>query len=262
MRPVVSVVGPAGSAIARQLVAGQRLRFGACRCGACDLDLVVPAGAAGPPLGQVSANSDHWRLDNLGTAPLTVVDLEQPQSQITVVSGRVAAVVPFELAQIHDGELTLATVFGPEPVVQARVAAPCPAVQAAQVADRLDPEATYFAVLVALCEQRLHPAYGLSLVGDHAPLPTSPEIARALARRGVSITPRAVDAHIEYLIDKLRIQSSAPAGRAKRGWRKEALAAAALRRRLVRLDHLPAGLDQRPRVPQLPEPAASGKSRT
>lgn len=236
MRPVLSIVGVTGPA--GQLAAGQQLRFGACRCGVCDLDLVVPAGASGPVVGQVAAHPDHWRLDNLGSAPLTVMDLEQPRNQLTVGSGRAGAVVPFELSQIHDGELLLATVFGPEPAVARGGVAPCPAVGVARIPGDLDPAATYFAVLVALCEPRLRPPSGAVPASDHPPLPTSPEIARALARRGVAISPRAVDAHIEYLIDKLGIQSAEPAGRAKRGWRKEALAAAALRRRLVRPEHL------------------------
>lgn len=236
MRPVVSIVGPTGPG--GQLAAGERLRFGACRCGGCDFELLVPAGASGPVLGQVTAHPDHWRLDNLGAAPLTVVDLELSENQLTVASGRAGAVVPFELSQIHDGELLLATVFGPEPAVAHRGDAPCPAVGMVHIPGDLDPAATYFAVLVALCESRLRPPSGAARPSDHPTLPTSPEIARALARRGVAISPRAVDAHIEYLIEKLGLQSAEPAGRAKRGWRKEALAAAALRRRLVRPEHL------------------------
>jgi hypothetical protein len=130
MGPVVSIVGPLGpAATAYQLAAGQRLLFGACHCGACGFDLTVKVGQYGLPAGRVSAHPDHWRLDNLGQPALTVVDPEQPQNMITVVGGRVGTVIPFELAQIHDGQRLLMTVFGPEPVRLHRVATCCPAVE-------------------------------------------------------------------------------------------------------------------------------------
>jgi len=243
VRPVVSVMRPAGPTAARDLLPGQRLVFGACRCGTCRFDLVVPAGPAGPVIGRISAHPDHWRLDNLGVVPLAVVDLEQSQSTITVPVGRAGAVVPFELSQVHDGRQPLAIVFGPEPVPPDPFAA-CPAVSGPDPPGPLDPAATYFAVLVALCEPRLRTPAGTAPPEGSGSLPTSPEIARTLARRGILVTPRAVDAHIEYLVEKLGVRDAAPAtaaGRARRGWRKEAVVRAALREQLVRPEHIPAG---------------------
>ena len=247
MRPVVSIMRSAGRTAARHLSAGQRLRFGACGCGACRFGLVVPVGPAGPVIGTVSARRDHWRLDNLGRPALIVVDLEHPRSLITVPGGRVGAVVPFELAQIHDGEQPLVTVFGPEPAAGGGVAPLCPAVREYPPTGGLDPGATYFAVLVALCEPRLRRLARAAGPDNSTGLPTSPEIVRILAGRGIAITSRAVDAHIEYLVDKLGLRPAGPtaaAGRARRGWRKEAVAAAALRRRLVRPEHVPISTTQ------------------
>lgn len=234
----VSVMGGDGSAAAaHHLATGERLMFGACGCGACEFDLVVPVGPVGPAMGRISARRDHWRLDNLGSPPLVVVDLERPQNQVTVGRGHAGVAVPFELARIHDSGQPLATVFGPEPSVLQRTVSPCPAVQRTRQSCYLDPDTTYFAVLVALCEPRLSPLAGAATT-TAAVLPTSVEIARSLARRGIPITTRAVDAHIEYLVDKLGLRSAEPATRARRSWRKEALVGTALRRELVAPDYL------------------------
>lgn len=235
MRPVVSVMGSSGAASAvRHLAAGQQLRFGACRCGRCALDLVLPAEQV---TGRIRAYLDHWRLDNLGAVPMTVTDLEHSFHQLSVPSGRTEVVVPFELARIYIGDRPLATVFGPEPTVQP-LAKPCPAVRPAPPAGVLDRHTTYFAVLLALCEPRLR-----ALAGDGsapAALPTSAEIARDLRRRGRAVTTMAVDRHIDYLIGKLGLRPRDPMARARRSWRKEALVAAALRRGLVGPEHLTA----------------------
>jgi hypothetical protein len=91
---------------------------------------------------------------------------------------------------------------------------------------------------VSLCEPLLRAPSG-------AALPTSAEIARDLRRRGIPVTARAVDWHIEYLVDKLGLRPDRP-GRARRSWRKEALAAAALRLALVGTEHLGVGAARQP----------------
>lgn len=235
MRPVVSVQaegGPGRARRVRHLQPGQAVRFVACACRACESDLVIPVPRRIPAAGRVTAHPDHWRLDNPGPAPLTVSNLELSQDLITVPGGRAGVVVPFELAGVDAGQHRLVTVFGPEPAGQPVGIRLCPGCPGLGAERSLDPEATYFAVLVALCEPRLRRAVD-------APLPTSAEIAQRLEQQGVVITPRAVDWHIEYLVDKLGVRPGSLRGRAKRSWRKEAVAAAALRGLLVGSEHLP-----------------------
>lgn len=243
MRQMVSVsvqsavAGGAGAgraAAVRHLHPGESVLFAACGCGGCRYDLVVPvpAGVA-IGVGRITAGTDHWRLDNPGPAPLVVEDLEQPPDLITAPAGRAGVVVPFELARVGTGQQPLVTVFGPEPADGAAPVRPCrSATGLAGPGRRLDPQAIYFAVLVTLCEPRLRQSADASL-------PTSAEIAQRLARRGITVSPRAVDWHIEYLADKLGLRPAGLEPRPRRGWRKEAVAAAALRRLLVRPEHVP-----------------------
>lgn len=233
MRPAVSVMVPGGSPTAVwHLLPGQLLQFGECHCGRCQIDLLVPVSRAEPVAGRVRAYHDHWRLDNLGVPALTVTDLEQPCHRLLVVSGRTGMVVPFELGRVFAGDQPVATVFGPEPA-RGSLQAPCPATPSATHRNDLDPDTTYFAVLVALCEPRLRPAVENSEYPAAATLPTSAEIAQALCRQGRSVTTAAVDRHIDYLVSKLDLRPRDPQQRRKRGWRKEALASAALARGLV-----------------------------
>lgn len=238
MRPVVSVQCSAGasrSVAVGHLCPGQSVRFTGCACGGCQADLVVPAPPGTGGTGRVTAHPDHWRLDNPGPVPLVVENLEQPPGLVTVPAGRAGVVIPFELARVSasSGRTPLVTVFGPEPAGVAAPAPACPYAAGGVGPDRqLDPAATYFAVLVALCEPRLRESVD-------AVLPTSAEIAQRLAQRGITVSPRAVDWHIEYLTEKLDLRASGQIGRPRRGWRKEAVAAAALRRLLVRPEHVP-----------------------
>jgi hypothetical protein len=236
MRPVVSVQCAAGFGRAvevRHLCPGQSVLFAGCGCRRCQFDLVVPATPGATGIGRVTAHPDHWRLDNPGPVPLVVEDLEQPPNLITVPAGRAGVVVPFELARVGAGsaQAPLVTVFGPEPAGAATPVRPCPYTAGGDGPDQLDPEAIYFAVLVALCEPRLRQSLD-------AALPTSAEIAQRLTQRGITVSARAVDWHIEYLTGKLGLRPASQLGRPRRGWRKEAVAAAALRRLLVRPEHV------------------------
>lgn len=244
MRPVVSVQEAAGTdgagrALAvRQLRPGESVRFVACACYVCEADLVLPVPRRISAVGRVIAYVDHWRLDNPGPVPLTVQNLELPQDLITVPAGRAGVVISFELAGVNAGQLRLVTVFGPEPAGQPARITPCPGTPGHRPERSLDPRTTYFAVLVALCEPRL-------LRSVDAMLPTSEEIAQRLCHRGIPMTARAVDWHIEYLVDRLGLRSRGPTVRSKRSWRKEAVAAAALRQLLIGPEHLPEPTDRR-----------------
>jgi MinD-like ATPase involved in chromosome partitioning or flagellar assembly/tetratricopeptide (TPR) repeat protein len=98
---------------------------------------------------------------------------------------------------------------------------------AAEPASVLDPTATYFLVLVALCEPQLR-----DLSSDV--VPTVGEIVGRLAE--FKVTSSAVQQHIEYLAnDKLRGGHAPDRGA---DWKRAALIARALRDNLVRQEHL------------------------
>jgi hypothetical protein len=210
---------------------GQAAVFGTCGCARCGHDLIVAPIAPGQAAGRITAFSDHWRLDNLSrTNVLYVKDMERKGDQISVPPGRGAVMVSFELAQVFAGQARpalLMTVFGPEPDTKWEPANPCPMVPS-EPSEPLDRGTIYFAVLVALCQNRLR--------GDaDAPLPTSSAIAATLTRQGRHTTARAVDANIEYLLGRLGLRRGnhhLP----RRSWRKEALATAAIQRGIVTLD--------------------------
>ncbi len=215
MRSVLTVQVPAPAGIAPdqiQLRDGDSATFGECRCGRCALDLTLDKGpwfAA-----RITAANGHGLLTNLTPNRVLVVkNMENSYEYFTVEPGRHLAPVPFELSRIGaaaDLADAAVTVFGAEPWRTAARVRPCPAAPSQR--PDLDPRATYYTVLQALCEPRLRESVD-------APLPTSEEIAGALG-----LTPRAVDAHIEYLSGKLGLP---------RGGGREVLVAAAIRRRLI-----------------------------
>lgn len=197
---------------------GESVVFGTCACGSCPVDLVVGAGTAWL-VGKVTAARTHWLLCNLGRGrSLLVENLENPLEYVTVTPRRRRAPMPFELARItaSDGqEGPVLTVFGPEPVTVTDPPQPCPAAPSFRAP--LDRDAAYFAVLEVLCGPRLRGSLS-------EPPPTSAEIVANLRGRGIRISRRAVDAHIEYVGEKLHLG---------RGVRREVLVATAIRRGLV-----------------------------
>ena len=194
---------------------GERARFGTCRCGGCAYDLALRQGAAGFA-GEITAAAGHWLLTNLCAGQTVLVEnLEDGYEYLTVEAGRALVPIPFELSRVGMAGLprsSVLTVFGPEPARTETRARLCAAMTNRPPA--LNPRATYFAVLSALCESRRR---GVSA----APLPTSEEIARRLGSR---VSARAVDAHIEYLIGKLGLPH---------GCGRDVLVATAVRHRLV-----------------------------
>jgi hypothetical protein len=188
---------------------GGSATFGSCNCGACDLDLPVPAH---PPVlfrGEVLAGPDRWRLTNLGDmVPLRVTEVD---------SGRRTVLWPGEEAPFDHDMASVATTtddaagitvfFTAEPAPASRRRS-CPAIRTGRPAEgpRLDPAARYFAVLEVLCA---------SVLAGTPATPTSADIADRLG-----LTSRAVDAHVDYLVDKLAI--AAPPVR-DTGWKRRAL---------------------------------------
>jgi hypothetical protein len=195
---------------------GESATFGPCLCGHCGLDLPLASRTSPWFAGQITATSGHWLLTNLCPGQTFLVEnLESSYEYLTVEPGRKLAPIPFELARVVVADspgAPVVTVFGPEPQHVTPRPKPCTAIRKPRPS--VDRSATYFAVLQALCEPRLHGA-------ATAPLPTSEEIARRL---GSVMTARAVDAHIEYVTGKLGLV---------RGCGREVLVATAIRRRMV-----------------------------
>jgi hypothetical protein len=167
------------------------------------VDLVV--GGGGPWLAAcVTAADSHWTLTNLTSArSLLVENLENSFEYLTIGPRRRRAPIPFDLARVgasdSRAESTI-TVFGPEPKWVGRLRPPpCPVAPPFRVP--LDPGSTYYAVLEALFQPRL----------PRSPverLPTSEEIVADLRARRIRLSARAVDAHIQYVGDKLGLHRS------------------------------------------------------
>lgn len=230
----VALIQVAGSDVAagsvHQLSAGQSIVVGACRCHACDFDLSVNVPTGDHLAVRIDARDDHWRLDNLGDAELNVRDLEQPFQMIALIPGRAALVIPFELAEVVIDRYRLMIIFGPEPSAGKPAWPRCPEIVSSSTIRAVDPAATYFDVLVALCRAKLTGS-------QKDQLPTSREVADDLCGQGIELSARAVDAHISYLIEKLRVAPRHARG-TRRSWRKEALVAAALQQGIVSPTHL------------------------
>lgn len=208
------------SAMQVNLAVGQSATLGVCRCGRCEVDLPIDIGELPPVVGRIDVGADSWSLSNLSSeAPMTVTNMDDWYQYLVVEPGRCTVPIPFELAQI---ELTASpkapkvAVFGHEP----RYASPDRLVACRATARRplLDRRSTYFSVLSELCRDRLSGAMDASL-------PTSTEIAEKLRGRYRDINPRAVDAHIRYVSEKLKLPKGAG---------RDALVAVVLRANLLR----------------------------
>lgn len=135
---------------------------------------------------------------------------------------RMSMPVPFEVAQIEltalpDGPKL--AVFGHEPQYCASQVRPSATCAATARRPLLDHGATYYRVLKELSKDRLN---GIM----ESRLPTSAEIAERLSLTCSELTPRAVDAHIKYVSDKLRLP---------KGTNRNTLVAFAIRSSLVGL---------------------------
>ncbi|MFF0573601.1 hypothetical protein [Streptosporangium saharense] len=175
--------------------------------------------------GRLSAHQDHWRVDNQGGIRLIVENIEHPDEYFGIAPGRAEVPVPFVTARVVSAQETEVelTVLGPTPPRPGGVSSE------SATAGQLDRDTAYYAVLHTLCGPRLWH-------GPESRLPTSGQIAAALRASGYRLTPRAVDAHIDYLLDKLGARPVT--GRITgRGWKREVLVTRAMRLGLVTFDH-------------------------
>lgn len=183
--------------------------FGVCKCDRCHLDLRFAPAAPVQFRGQIVAGADRWRVENLSDSELLVVQDADGRAAQTVALPRESLAFEYDMAVITPfGKVpgVAVTVFFSPSASAATAAQRCPAIAPPRC--ELDRGSRYFAVLSALCEHVLdHGRGGL--------VPTSSQIAARLA-----LSPRAVDSHIDYLVDKLDIP--APVTRST-GWKRRAL---------------------------------------
>ncbi|MEU4553838.1 hypothetical protein [Micromonospora violae] len=172
---------------------------------------------------RISATPEFWTLSNLSAdASITVMNMDDWYQYVLVEPRRMSMPVPFEVAQIEltalpDGPKL--AVFGHEPQYYAAQVRPPTTCATTSRRPLLDREATYYTVLKELSKDRLNGIMETSL-------PTSAEIAERLSPTHRTITSRAVDAHIKYVSDKLRLP---------KGANRDALVAFAIRSSLVSL---------------------------
>lgn len=195
--------------------------------------------------GEIRVTEDHWQLSNFSaTHSYLVENPEGAGEYLRVPPRRAGAPIPFEFARVvlpTRGATASFQVFAPDHVYldpdRAHHAGGRWGTQTL-TAYSLDETATYFLVLVALCEPRLRDESAVAV-------PTTPQVVERL--RGCpeygGLTARAVSSHIDYLAEeKLRLCAPAtadPAGQgARRNGKREAIVGLALRFGLVHEKHL------------------------
>ncbi|MFJ5518771.1 serine/threonine protein kinase [Streptomyces griseoluteus] len=228
--------GPDVQGRSLSLFPGQKARFGR-GIPECPVDVALRDPAVPRLAGEILAVDVHWQLSNLSTGcSLLVENPEGGGEFIRVPPRRLAAPIPFEFSRV-----VLATSGGS---LGFQVFAPCHShLDAAGVGtDRgavtktpfaLDLNATYFKVLVALCEPRLRDV-------SSAWVPSTASVVARLRPHPEhrDLTPGAVDFHIDYLAGtKLRLRSPGR-GAAGLSWKRETLVSTALRFGLVEEEHL------------------------
>jgi hypothetical protein len=222
-------------AATRQLVSGESLLFGR-GVDECPVEIGLPDPAVPRVAGEILATDTYWLLSNLNRdRSILVENPEGAGEYVRIAPRRVGAPIPFEFSRV-----VLATRTG---TVSFQVYAPSHTyVDPQSIASRrgtptvgpfsLNEEATYFLVLVALCEPRLR---DLSSVG----VPTTPQVVDRLRQHPdhQQISASAVTFHIDYLADtKLRVKPPDQQGRLD--WKRETLVSVALRFGLVEERHL------------------------
>ncbi len=164
-------------------------------------------------MGEIVVGPDRWRITNLSDSESMMVAHVDNCADPTVVwpgewlpfNHDMAIVTPHDQAE----SASVTVFFSPGSITSRAGAGGCPAI-GRHSDPSLDPGSRYFAVLAALCEPVLFDAPG-------ARVPTSSDIAARL-----NLTARAVDSHIDYLVDKFGIP--VPVTRST-GWKRRALIA-------------------------------------
>ncbi|WP_329619528.1 serine/threonine protein kinase [Streptomyces sp. NBC_01255] len=232
---------PCADAVTLRLGPGQVARFGR-GSETTPVELRLADAAISRLAGEIRATDDHWQLTNHSTTHCYLVENPEGAGEyLRVPPRRVGAPVPFEFSRVvlpTRGDLTVSfQVFAPDHVYLDPEAMGVPWGSRTVTAYSLDESATYFLVLVALCEPRLRDQ-------SRVAVPTTPQIVERLRGHvtGGTLTARAISSHIDYLAEeKLRIgvpDAHEPGKGERRNGKREEIVGLALRFGLVREEHL------------------------
>ncbi|MEU3874102.1 MULTISPECIES: serine/threonine protein kinase [Streptomyces] len=232
--------GRGGDGVTLRLGPGEVARFGRGSA-TVPVELRLVDEAISRLAGEIRVTDDHWQLSNFSTTQSYLVENPEGAGEyLRVPPRRAGAPIPFEFSRVvlPTRENAVAfQVFAPDHVYLDPDAAGGPWGTRTLTAYSLDETATYFLVLVALCEPRLR---------DESPVavPTTPQIVERLRGHAACdrLTARAVSSHIDYLAEE-KIRVGPPAGGdsgrgARRNGKREAIVGVALRFGLVREEHL------------------------
>ncbi|MFF5452248.1 serine/threonine protein kinase [Streptomyces sp. NPDC012950] len=228
-------------AVTLRLGPGEVARFGR-GSPAVPVELRLADAAVSRLAGEIRVTDDHWQLTNHSTSHSYLVENPEGAGEyLRVPPRRVGAPVPFEFARVvlpARGETPVSfQVFAPDHVYLDPEAVGGPWGSRTVTAYSLDETATYFLVLVALCEPRLRDQ-------SRVAVPTTPSIAERLRAHPAhaALTARAISSHIDYLAEeKLRIEvpgAHDPGKGERRNGKREEIVGLALRFGLVREEHL------------------------
>ncbi|MER7108626.1 serine/threonine protein kinase [Streptomyces sp. NPDC000229] len=244
-----------GDAVTLRLGPGERARFGR-GSSTTPVDLRLADAAISRLAGEIGVTDDHWQLSNYSSTHSYLVENPEGAGEyLRVPPRRAGAPIPFEFSRVvlptrRDTTVSF-QVFAPDHVYLDPQGTGGPRESRTVTAYSLDETATYFLVLVALCEPWLR---------DQSPVavPTTPQVVERLRGHAACarLTPRAVTSHIDYLAEeKLRIGVPQTAGTGRgdrRNGKREAVVGLALRFGIVHEGHLAL-------LPPRAEPAARGR---
>lgn len=230
-----------GDAVTLRLGPGQRARFGR-GSSSMPVELRLADAAISRLAGEIRATDDHWQLSNHSTTHSYLVENPEGAGEyLRVPPRRAGAPIPFEFSRVvlptRRDTTVFFQVFAPDHIYLDPRGMGGLGESRTLTAYSLDETATYFLVLVALCEPWLR---------DRSPVavPTTPQVVERLRGHAacVRLTARAVSSHIDYLADeKLRIgvPGAADTGRTdRRNGKREAVVGLALKFGIVREEHL------------------------
>ncbi|MFG2042917.1 hypothetical protein [Dactylosporangium sp. NPDC048998] len=200
------------------------------------MSIVVSDPAVPRVAGEILATDTYWHLSNLSAEQsLLVENPEGAGEYIRIAPRRLSAPVPFEFSRVvlatRAGSVSF-QVYAPSHSYLDTNALPSRPGAGTVSPFSLNEEATYFLVLVALCEPRLR---DLSCVA----VPTTPQVVERLRQhpKHREVSASGVGFHIDYLADtKLRVKSPSQHGRLD--WKRETLVSVAIRFGLVEERHL------------------------
>ncbi|MGW1246175.1 serine/threonine protein kinase [Streptomyces sp. NPDC002535] len=232
---------PGGAPVTLRLGPGEVARFGRGSA-AVPVELLLDDPAISRLAGEIRVTQDHWQLTNHSAGHSYLVENPEGAGEyLRIPPRRVGAPIPFEFSRVvlpTRGDATVSfQVFAPDHVFLDPEAMDVPWGNSTVTAYSLDETATYFLVLVALCEPRLRDQ-------SRVAVPTTPQIVERLREHVTcgTLTARAVSSHIDYLAEeKLRIAGPATGESGKgdrRNGKREEIVGLALRFGLVREEHL------------------------